>query len=144
MIQCGDSLVFGGAHGFVGIGVGVPHRDEEGQDGNGVAVLCVFPPAFSPDSSPMHGYQGQNGSYDLTESKEPHPSSPSPDSNPLCSTYDTSVLRLRGHGYTSNITCLAASPSSPDIDPGELCGDIRIVSSVTLLSLPSSYLSIYN
>lgn len=130
MIQCGDSLVFGGAHGFVGMGVGVPHRDGEGEDGNGVAVLCIFPPAFSPDSPTKSGYQQQeqeqeqeqHGNDDVIESKEPHPSSSSSSSrNPSSGPYDASVLRLRGHGYYSNITCLAASPTPIERDQGESC-----------------------
>jgi hypothetical protein len=51
MLQCGDILVFGGAHGFVGIGVGVPHTGGSNEDHeSSVAIVCVFPTG-SPASS---------------------------------------------------------------------------------------------
>ena len=53
MLQCGDILVFGGAHGFVGIGVGVPHSGSSNEDHeSSVAIVCVFPSSTgSPASS---------------------------------------------------------------------------------------------
>jgi hypothetical protein len=52
MLQCGDILVFGGAHGFVGIGVGVPHSGSSNEDHeSSVAIVCVFPTTFPASSS---------------------------------------------------------------------------------------------
>lgn len=56
MLQCGDILVFGGAHGFVGIGVGVPHTGGSNEDHeSSVAIVCVFPTGF-PASSSTHAH----------------------------------------------------------------------------------------
>lgn len=171
MVQCGDSLLFGGANGFVGLGVGVPHQ--EGGDGNGVAIMCIFPaPSGSKENTPTaedgsdkqhtHPYSHpQTGGGDLTPNtpgvrngtdtgiSDPgspvrHPSSDttktkhtvytSPDpahgSRSLYIPSDLSVLRMRGHGYYSNITCLASEPCP--LESGESRSEFRSIGSIVL------------